>query len=95
MSRPEPAPGADRDPVRPRAPIPSPHGGTEREVTGMAVQTDLGNAVLAYLLAGPLGFGALGWLLDLLLGTWFLLPVGVVGGMVLSMYVIWLRYGRS
>ncbi|HSP59451.1 MAG TPA: hypothetical protein VLO09_00170 [Ornithinimicrobium sp.] len=61
----------------------------------MAVQTDLGNTVLAYLLAGPLGFGALGWLLDHLLGSWFLLPVGVLGGMVLSMYVIWLRYGRS
>lgn len=92
-------PVPDRDPGRadvpPRRPVPSPHGGTEPEVVGMARQTDLGNAVLAYLLAGPVGFGALGWVLDLLLGTWFLLPVGVLGGMVLSMYVIWLRYGRS
>ena len=89
-----PGPDAGR-PDDPRPAIPSPHGGTEREVVGMARQTDLGNAALAYLLAGPVGFGALGWVLDLLLGTWFLLPVGVLGGMVLSMYVIWLRYGRS
>ena len=90
-----PGPDAGRPGDPPRPSIPSPHGGTEREVVGMARQTDLGSAVLVYLLAGPVGFGALGWVLDLLLGTWFLLPVGVLGGMVLSMYVIWLRYGRS
>lgn len=67
----------------------------EPEVEGMARQTDAANAVLGYLLAGPLGFGALGFLGDHLLGTWFLLPVGVVAGMVLSMYVIWLRYGKT
>lgn len=76
-------------------PVPSPYGGSEADVPGMARQTDLGNAVIAYLLAGPLTFGGLGFLLDRLLDTWFVMPVGVVVGMVLSLYVIWLRYGRS
>lgn len=67
----------------------------EPEVEGMARQTDLASAVGGYLLAGPLTFGGLGWLGDWLLDTRFLLPVGVVLGMVLSLYVIWLRYGRS
>jgi hypothetical protein len=67
----------------------------EPEVEGMARQTDVGYAVIGYLLAGPLTFGVLGLLLDWWLGTWFLLPVGVLAGMALSMYSIWLRYGRS
>ena len=65
------------------------------EVQGMARQTDLANKVIGYLLGGPLAFGGLGWLLDLLLDTWFLLPLGAVLGMGLSLYTIWLRYGRS
>jgi hypothetical protein len=67
----------------------------EPEVEGMARQTDVGYAVIGYLLAGPLTFGLLGLLLDWWLGTRLLLPVGVLAGMVLSMYTIWLRYGRS
>lgn len=66
----------------------------EPEVEGMAKQTDVGYAVLGYLMAGPLGFGVLGFLLDRLLDTRFLLPVGVLVGMGLSMYTVWLRYGR-
>lgn len=84
-----------RGPREPHTSIPSPHGGTEAHVPGVAKQTDLGNAVIAYLLAGPLAFGGLGWLADWALGTRFLLPLGVVLGMVLSLYVIWLRYGRT
>lgn len=47
----------------------------------------------AYLLSGPLVYGGLGALLDRWLGTGFLLPVGIVGGMALSVYLIWFRYG--
>ena len=47
----------------------------------------------AYLLTGPLVYGGLGWLADSWLGTEFLLPVGIVGGMGLSLYLIWFRYG--
>lgn len=79
----------------PRPRVPSPDGHYEPEVEGMSRQTDLANAVIGYLLAGPMGFGILGFLLDLWLDTRFLLPVGVIIGMVLSMYTIWFRYGRS
>jgi len=47
----------------------------------------------AYLLSGPLLYGGAGWLLDHWLGTGFLLPLGIVGGMALSVYLIWFRYG--
>lgn len=47
----------------------------------------------AYLLSGPLLYGGAGLLLDRWLGTPFLLPVGIVVGMALSVYLIWFRYG--
>jgi hypothetical protein len=47
----------------------------------------------AYLLTGPLVYGGIGYGLDRWLGTGFLLPVGIVGGMALSLYLIWFRYG--
>jgi F0F1-type ATP synthase assembly protein I len=52
--------------------------------------------VLAYLLTGPLFYGGLGWLLDRWLGTdpWFVL-VGILGGMALALYVVWVRYGTQ
>lgn len=52
-------------------------------------------SVIAYLVAGPLTFGLAGWGLDRLLGTSFLLVVGLLFGMGLAFYVIWLRYGRT
>lgn len=56
----------------------------------------LSATVMAYLLAGPLTYGGLGWLLDRwLLHRTLLMPIGVVGGMALSIYVVWLRYGTS
>lgn len=79
--------GADR--------IPTVDGRYEPEVPGMSRQTDLANGVIGYLLAGPAGFGILGWLADRWLDTWWFLPAGVMLGMGLSMYVIWVRYGRS
>lgn len=48
---------------------------------------------VAYLISGPLLYGGLGWLLDRWLGTTFLVGVGIVGGMALSLYLIWFRYG--
>jgi F0F1-type ATP synthase assembly protein I len=47
----------------------------------------------AYLLSGPLTFGGIGWLIDRWAGTGWLLPVGIIGGMALSLYLIWFRYG--
>lgn len=51
--------------------------------------------VLAYLLAGPITFGGLGWLGDRWLHTSFLLPIGTLAGVALALYTVWVRYGRS
>ena len=50
-------------------------------------------SVIAYLITGPVVFGGLGVLLDRWLGTSFIVVLGLLGGMALSLYVIWLRYG--
>lgn len=52
------------------------------------------NAV-AYLISGPVVFGALGWFLDRWLSTGFLVVVGIVGGMAMSLYLVWFRYGTE
>ncbi|GAB3704123.1 hypothetical protein [Mariniluteicoccus flavus] len=54
-----------------------------------------GMAVLSYLIAGILFYGGLGWLGDHFLHTKFLLPLGLILGMVGSIYLIIKRYGQS
>lgn len=55
----------------------------------------MGSTVLAYLITGPLLFGGLGWLVDLWLGVTLFVAIGIIAGMGLSLYIIWLRYGTS
>lgn len=55
---------------------------------------DQGMRVLSYLLAGVLVYGGLGWLGDHLLHTRFLLPIGIVGGSALSVFMIIRRFGQ-
>ncbi len=55
----------------------------------------MGSTVLAYLITGPVLFGALGWLLDRALGLTFFIVLGILAGMALSLYTIWLRYGTD
>ena len=50
--------------------------------------------VLSYLIAGVCVYGLLGWLGDHLLGTGFLLPLGIVFGAAASVYTIIRRFGR-
>lgn len=50
---------------------------------------------VAYLLTGPLVYGGLGALADRWLGTSWLVGAGIVGGMALSLYLIWFRYGTQ
>ncbi len=69
---------------------PSPRPGS---VPSSSREADKAWRAFAYLLSGPLLYGGGGWLLDRWLGTSFLLPVGIVGGMALSVYLIWFRYG--
>lgn len=64
----------------------------EPDQVGMRETSDMYNA-LAYVLAGPLTLGPLGWALDHWLGTAFVLPVSLLAGMVLSLYYVWFRYG--
>ena len=53
-----------------------------------------GMRVLSYLIGGVVLYGVLGWMGDRYLHTSFLLPVGIVGGAVLAIYVIIRRFGR-
>ena len=55
----------------------------------------MGSTVLAHLITGPVLFGGLGWLLDRWLGITIFVAVGIILGMGLSLYAIWLRYGTS
>jgi ATP synthase protein I len=56
--------------------------------------TQDGLRVLSYLLAGPLLYGLLGWLGDRFWHTSFLLPVGIVVGMTLSVILVIRRFGQ-
>ena len=51
-----------------------------------------GVQVLSYLIAGIATYGFLGWLADHFLGTSFWLPVGIVLGAALSIYVVIRRF---
>ena len=55
----------------------------------------MGSTVLAYLITGPIVFGGVGLLIDRWLGTTAFIAVGILLGMALSLYIIWLRYGTS
>lgn len=50
---------------------------------------------VAYLISGPAIYGGIGWLLDVWLGTSWLVGVGIVAGMALSLYLVWFRYGNG
>lgn len=48
---------------------------------------------MSYLITGPVLFGLAGWGLDSWLGTSWLVPVGILAGMAVSLYLVWFRYG--
>lgn len=54
-----------------------------------------GVQVLSYLIAGIGIYGFLGWLVDHFLGTGFWLPVGIVAGAALSIYVVIRRFSTE
>jgi F0F1-type ATP synthase assembly protein I len=49
--------------------------------------------VPAYLLAGIILYGGIGFALDRWLGTSWLVLVGMLVGAALALYLIWVRYG--
>lgn len=50
---------------------------------------------LSYVLAGMIFYGGLGWLGSRYLHQAWMLPAGLVVGVVASMYLIIKRYGKS
>ena len=54
-----------------------------------------GLRVLSYLIGGVLIYGGIGFGLDRLFGTEFLLPVGIVLGAGLTILLLHFRYGKS
>lgn len=58
-------------------------------------ESGIGTDVIAYLLAGPMVFGVPAWFLDRRYDLPLVLALAIVAGMTMSMYVIWLRYGRQ
>ena len=49
--------------------------------------------VFGYFVAGIGFYGGVGWLLDHYLGTSFLLPVGILVGLALALFLVFKRYG--
>ena len=74
------------EPIAPREKEPSPSG----QEPG---QQDAFTA-LSYILAGLLLYGGLGWLGDHFLHTRFLLPIGLLLGAGLGIYLVIRRYGN-
>jgi len=56
---------------------------------------DAGYRSISIIIAGLLLYGGAGWLLDRWLGTSWWLPIGLVVGVVLGIYLVVVRYGRS
>ncbi len=56
---------------------------------------DQGYRVVSILIAGLLVYGGLGWLLDRWLGTSWWLPIGLVLGVALGIYLVVVRFGKQ
>lgn len=79
---------SDDDRLRPtgREPVPPPgNGGSDSLDPSVA---------LGYLLAGPLFYGGVGWLLDRWLGVTLLLPIGALLGTAAGIYLLMKRLAR-
>lgn len=52
-------------------------------------------SIFSYLLSGLLLWGGIGWGLDKWLNTSYFLLAGLIIGIVVSTYLVWLRFGRD
>lgn len=53
-------------------------------------------AITSTLIAGPVAWGGIGFLLDRWLDfRWLFLPIGMVVGMSAGIYLVYIRYGRD
>ncbi|WP_010149164.1 hypothetical protein [Serinicoccus profundi] len=62
---------------------------------GQPPETSMGTSVISYLLAGPILFGGIALLIGRAVGQEWLAAIGILGGMALSIYIIWVRYGTQ
>lgn len=88
-SKPSPEPSREPSPADRQTPLQKADSGHQR-----LEEARMWN-VVSYLITGPAMFGAIGWGLDRWLGTSWLVAVGIVGGMALSLYLVWFRYGTQ
>lgn len=51
--------------------------------------------VVSYLISGPVMFAGIGWALDGWLNVGVFVPIGILAGMALSLYLVWVRYGTQ
>ena len=51
--------------------------------------------IISLLVAGPATWAGIGWLIDRVVGTSVFTPLGVVLGFVGSLYLVYVKYGRS
>ncbi|HSK25526.1 MAG TPA: hypothetical protein VK894_01270 [Jiangellales bacterium] len=69
------------------------------EPGGSARDTSRGDSIvfsiMGTLIAGPALYGLVGYGVDALAGTSVFVPVGIVVGFALSLYIVYVRYGRD
>lgn len=63
--------------------------------TQVAADSAPAAGAVAYLLSGPITFGGIGLALDAWLNTSFLIVIGLLFGMGVAFYIIWIRYGKA
>lgn len=51
-------------------------------------------SIPGYLMSGMMVYGGIGWLLDRWLGLSALFPIGILLGLGLALYLVYVRYGR-
>ena len=84
------------EPIEPTEPVPPDELSEAEQLRRFNTkEQDSAWRAITYLLSGPLIYGGLGALADHWLGTSWLVGVGIVGGMALSLYLIWFRYGTD
>jgi F0F1-type ATP synthase assembly protein I len=82
-------PPSSPPPERPQTPLERADSGHDRLEEAKAWNA------MSYVISGPVLFGGIGWGLDRWLGTSWLVAVGILGGMAVSMYLVWVRYGTQ
>lgn len=60
-----------------------------------SVEANAGWMITSLLLAGMLAWGGIGWIVDQVLDTEFLLPTGLIIGAASSLYLVMKRFGQS